>query len=115
MSQEYDNEKRGVLFKNDHKESEKHPDYKGSCEIEGVEYWVAAWVKEGRKGKFMSMSFEVKEERQEDRRPPPREARRDDRDDRRPPPQRQQTQAPRQAPRREEPPAHFDDMDDIPF
>lgn len=59
---EYDNNLRGVLFKNDKKESEKHPDYKGSCEIEGTEYWLSAWIKEGQKGKFMSLSFSVKEE-----------------------------------------------------
>ena len=58
---EYDNEKRGVLFKNDRKEKDTHPDYRGSCEIEGIEYWMSAWVKEGKSGKFMSFSFQPKE------------------------------------------------------
>jgi hypothetical protein len=62
MAQQYDNNLKGVLFKNDKKETEKHPDYKGSCEIEGTEYWIAAWIKEGQKGKFMSLSFSLKEE-----------------------------------------------------
>jgi len=70
MSREYDNELRGVLFKNDRKEEDKHPDYKGSCEIEGVEYWISAWIKESQKGKFMSLSFKPKEEK---RNPPARE------------------------------------------
>lgn len=63
MSQDYDNNLRGVLFKNDRKEKDTHPDYKGSCEIEGVEFWMSAWIKEGRegKGKFMSISFEQKD------------------------------------------------------
>lgn len=59
---EYSNELRGVLFKNDKKQEDKHPDYKGNCEIAGVKYWVAAWIKQGEKGKFMSLSFEAKEE-----------------------------------------------------
>lgn len=61
MSQQYDNNLRGVLFKNDRKEKDTHPDYKGSCEIGGVEYWISSWVKEGQKGKFMSLAFTAKE------------------------------------------------------
>lgn len=61
MSQQYDNELRGVLFKNDRKGNENQPDYKGSCEVDGVEYWISAWIKEGQKGKFMSLSFTEKE------------------------------------------------------
>lgn len=58
---EYDNELRGVLFKNDRKEQDSHPDYKGSAQIDGVEYWLSAWIKEGQKGKFMSLSFKAKD------------------------------------------------------
>lgn len=59
---QYDNNMRGVLFKNDRKEKDTHPDYKGSCEINGVEMWLSAWLKEGQKGKFMSLSFQPKEQ-----------------------------------------------------
>ena len=58
---EYDNNLSGVLFKNDKDGNEKRPDYKGSAEIEGVQYWVSAWIREGAKGKFMSMKYEAKE------------------------------------------------------
>lgn len=58
---EFDNELRGVLFKNAEKQSHQSPDYKGSCVINGVEYWISSWIKEGQKGKFMSLSFKVKE------------------------------------------------------
>lgn len=70
MSQDYDNNMRGVLFKNDRKERDNHPDYKGSAEVDGVEYWLAAWIKDGQKGKFMSLSFTEKEEAEN---PPARE------------------------------------------
>jgi hypothetical protein len=59
---DYDNNLRGVLFKNDRKEKDTHPDYKGSAEVGGVEYWLSAWIKSGKNGKFMSLSFTAKEE-----------------------------------------------------
>ena len=61
----YDNNMTGVLFKNDKKETDKHPDYKGNAEVNGVAYWLAAWIKEGNKGKFMSLAFTPKEEKPE--------------------------------------------------
>lgn len=61
MPKEYDNELRGVLFKNDRKEQDSHPDYKGTAQIDGTEYWLSAWIKEGQKGKFMSLSFKAKD------------------------------------------------------
>ncbi len=39
---EFDNTNRIVLFKNK-KEKETHPDFKGSVNVEGVEYWVSIW------------------------------------------------------------------------
>ncbi len=50
----------GVLFKNDRKKSEKEPDYKGNALINGTEMDVAAWVKEGKNGKFFSLSIKPK-------------------------------------------------------
>lgn len=60
----YDNTDRGVLFKNDRKNSDSQPDYKGSINVGGVEYWLSAWIKEGAKGKFMSLSVNPKEAQQ---------------------------------------------------
>lgn len=36
----------GVLFRNDKRETEKHPEYTGKITIEGVEYYLSAWVNE---------------------------------------------------------------------
>jgi len=46
----------GVLFKNLKKETEKHPDYTGNIDIEGTAYRLAAWIKKGKKGAFMSLA-----------------------------------------------------------
>jgi len=55
----YDNNNRGALWKNDRRESDKHPHLTGSATIEGREYWVSAWTsKEG--GKKPVVSFTVK-------------------------------------------------------
>jgi hypothetical protein len=48
----------GSLFKNIRKVSESHPDYTGSIMLEsGKEHYLSAWVKEGAKGKFFSISI----------------------------------------------------------
>lgn len=61
---DYDNNMTGVLFKNDKKTSSSHPDYKGSCEIDNEEFWLAAWIKPKKSdgSKFMSLSFTPKNE-----------------------------------------------------
>jgi uncharacterized protein (DUF736 family) len=60
--QQYDNEKRGSLFRNDRKDKDSQPDYNGTCQIEGVEYYMNAWVKESKAGKkYFSFSFKAKE------------------------------------------------------
>jgi hypothetical protein len=60
---EYDNTNRGALFKNARKEKETHPDYNGTINIEGVEYWISGWTKDGKKGKFLSLSVKPKEDK----------------------------------------------------
>lgn len=39
----YDNNNEGAIWKNEEKQKETHPDFKGNAVIEGVEYWVSAW------------------------------------------------------------------------
>lgn len=53
---QYDDTNKGVLFKNDKKGNEKAPDYTGKMNVNGKEMRLAAWIREGAKGKFMSLS-----------------------------------------------------------
>lgn len=56
----------GALFKADpakKAENPKRPDYEGNAEVDGVQYWISAWLKDGKSGKFMSLAFKRKEER----------------------------------------------------
>lgn len=52
-----------VLFKNDKKESDKHPDYKGGGMVNGVEVWLSAWINKSKDGKtYMSLKTQNKQE-----------------------------------------------------
>ena len=51
----------GVLFKNDKKDKPTSPDYKGNITVDGVDYWLSAWIKEGKSGKFMGLAVNPKE------------------------------------------------------
>lgn len=53
----------GSLFKNDKDGNDKRPDYRGDLKIDGTVYELAAWIKQGNKGKFMSLSVKPKEPR----------------------------------------------------
>lgn len=55
----------GSLFANDRKEKETHPSHTGSALIDGVEYYISAWVKEGNGKRFFSMSFKPKQAKPE--------------------------------------------------
>jgi hypothetical protein len=55
----------GVLFKNDRKEKFNDPDYKGNIRVDGQEFWLSAWIKEGKNGKFMGVAVNPKKPREE--------------------------------------------------
>jgi len=60
---DYDDTNRGALFKNTRKEKDTHPDYKGTANINGVEYWVSSWLKVSKSGeKYLSTAYTAKEE-----------------------------------------------------
>ena len=59
---EYDNNLRGVLFPEKEKRSDNSPDYSGSCEIDGKQYWLDGWKRLSRSGDpFLSIRFKLKQ------------------------------------------------------
>ena len=70
---EYDQTNRGVLFKNDRKtEGDKKPEYTGSLNVDGVEFFLDAWLKVGKSGaKFMSVSVKRKDKQPDQQAPRP--------------------------------------------
>ncbi len=66
MAEQFDNRNRFVLFKNDHKTEERHPDYTGSYVNEnGAEYFMDSWIKKSAKGTFMSGRMKLKKPKTE--------------------------------------------------
>lgn len=64
---QYDNTNTGLLAKNEKKAAEMHPDYTGSINVGGTEYWLSAWIKTGKEGgklagqKYFSLSVRPKD------------------------------------------------------
>jgi hypothetical protein len=55
----------GTLFKNAKKTATNHPDYTGTYkDHNGREFEVAAWIKSGKKGDFLSFATKPKEVKQ---------------------------------------------------
>jgi hypothetical protein len=69
---EYDNNNRGALWKNDRKQSEKHPDLSGSIMIDGKEFWVSGWNrKPGQTDRAPEVSLSVRPKDYKDSQPAP--------------------------------------------
>ena len=99
----YDNNNTGMLAKNERmREGKKDPEYTGFVTVDGQEYWLKAWVREGKEGsrmegkKFFSLALDPKEAQA----PAPRAAR---------------PTAPARQARQPAPQQHDDMDDDIPF
>ncbi len=117
----YDNTNRGVLFDNDRKEQDTHPDMTGTINIDGVDHWFSGWWKEGQRGEFLSLSIgkpkEARREQGYQREPEPQQQRRGSRPSNSAPQQRApQGRSGGFAEPQRRAASSFDDMDDdIPF
>ena len=53
----------GILFKNTRKTKETQPDYSGSVTVDGKKRSIAGWIKQGKKGPFMSLAVKEWDEK----------------------------------------------------
>lgn len=62
---EYDNTDRGVLFRNEQKKSDKHPDYSGSINLADGEHFLDGWLNRSKGGKaYLSLKIGKLKDRQ---------------------------------------------------
>ena len=54
------NDNSGMLFKNDRPRDQNSAQYNGSIKVNGSEFWLNAWVKDGKRGKYFSLSVKPK-------------------------------------------------------
>jgi hypothetical protein len=63
----YDNTNSGIMARAENRKTDKHPEFTGSINVEGVDYWLSAWVNEGKAGgkmegkKYFSIKINRKE------------------------------------------------------
>lgn len=61
MSNQYDETNRGAIWKNENRQSDKHPHFSGSINIDGKDYWLSGWKKaEGASDRAPLVSFSVR-------------------------------------------------------
>lgn len=58
---DFDKTNTFVLFQNDKGDNEKRPDRTGTLNVDGVEYYMDGWVKQGAKGAFLSGKIKRKD------------------------------------------------------
>lgn len=62
---QYDNTNTFTLNKNDKGDNPRRPDYRGKLNVDGIEFTLSGWVREGVNGKFISGSVSIVEAKQE--------------------------------------------------
>ena len=68
---QWDNTNRGTMSENNKGDNPARPDYKGTINVEGTEYWISAWHKKSYNGPFISLSVQPKTENGQERKPIP--------------------------------------------
>lgn len=60
---DYDNTNTFILFINDKGDNDRAPDRTGTLNVDGVEYYMDGWIKQGKKGPFLSGKIKPKAQR----------------------------------------------------
>lgn len=65
-------ENRGSMFDNDHKSTDKHPDFTGTVNVEGVLYWISGWTGMTQDGNKRKLALSVKRHEERPTENPPK-------------------------------------------
>lgn len=60
---QYDDKNKGAIWKNDKRETDRHPHFTGTANIDGVEFYVSAWKRDAgasEKAPALRFAFTVK-------------------------------------------------------
>ena len=70
MTKEFDQTNRGQIWGNKDRKTDKHPTHTGSLNVEGVEYWISAWVGDKSKNQpALTFKIQKKEPKQSQQAP----------------------------------------------
>lgn len=67
-TKQYDNTNSGIMYRNENRKTDKHPEFTGSISVGGVDYWLSGWVNDGKPGgkfegkKYFSIKVNPKEQ-----------------------------------------------------
>jgi hypothetical protein len=62
--QKFDNNMRGCVYINRGRKKDTHPEYSGTCSIDGKEYWISGWNKASNNvGGLISLAFKIKDDK----------------------------------------------------
>jgi len=64
---EHDNTNRGAIWGNKDKKTDTHPDFSGSINVEGKEYWLKGWKRKAGanpNSPAMNLAVAIKEDQQ---------------------------------------------------
>lgn len=51
----------GSMFLVEQKKQDNYPDFEGSIRVNGEDYWISGWKKQGNNKKFISLSVKPKD------------------------------------------------------
>ena len=65
---QYDNTNSGIMYRNENRKTDKHPEFTGSINVNGEDFWLSGWVNEGKPGgkfegkRYFSIKLNPKEQ-----------------------------------------------------
>ena len=66
--QQFKNELHGYLYRNKEPQTERSPDARGGCQINGQKYWISGWSRKDKDGKkYLALAFTIAKSQESDK------------------------------------------------